>query len=117
ARSVTLTALHRDGTRQVLALEPDIAASWRLILPWQPYISGEWTDQLVTALWLCMLIAPFAYWTLLARIRQGPTAAATLLVILVVGLWAVPLIVGFPAASLADWIGAVTGAAVGWVAT
>ena len=116
-REVILAATHRDGTRQVMQIEPDVAATWRLFAPWQPYVSGKWTGRAVTALWLAAWIAPFGYWTLFATARSnGGMSGFAVAVLVSVALWAIPVSFGLPAASLLDWIGAGLGGFGAWIA-
>ena len=90
---------------------------WRLLVP----DDGWWSDLApeFTILWMAMLLAPLAYWAARADRERGVGRASRALTwiaaVLALTLLAIPLIAGSTPAPMSAWLGAITGAAVGWI--
>jgi hypothetical protein len=100
-----------------------IAASlgWTMFLPFQWLIEGTRAEVVVSEIWIACLLFPIGYWIGgVVRFQQAHDAArirmATVsicLVLLYVGLVIVPRTFGVSAATLSEWMAALTGILVG----
>jgi hypothetical protein len=96
-------------------LSPTIG--WALLVPRVRGLDGR--SARATALWLAALLLPLGYWT--ARWTGRWTAGRRSIVPialaaawLTAGLLALPLALGFAAATAMEWLGSVLGVAAGW---
>jgi hypothetical protein len=110
------------GQRTETTVGTGVWLAWHLLVP-----NDGWWSKLSTAftiLWMAGLFVPLAYWRArLDRARRTPdtspsrlSASSALLIaaVLVVALAVIPLATGSTAAPLVAWLGAVSGAAIGW---
>lgn len=96
----------RDEARLPLT----VGLGWSALLPFDFPIWDEW--KVMNPLWLAILIAPAAYWWC----RAAPLASIGLTAsMLVVGLGLMPTLAGAASTTRGEWIGAVLGAASGWI--
>jgi hypothetical protein len=90
---------------------------WRLLVP----DDGWWSDLApeFTILWMAMLLTPLAYWAARVDRERGvgraPRALAWIAAVLALTLLVIPLVAGSTPAPIWAWLGAITGAAVGWI--
>jgi hypothetical protein len=106
----------QHGRRTLSTIGTGVWLGWRLLVP----DDGWWSDlaELFTVLWIAMLLAPIAYWSARAdRERPGPSlgSALTIAAVLALILVAIPMIAGSTPAPLWAWLGASSGAALGWM--
>jgi hypothetical protein len=91
--------------------------TWSSIMPFQMHV-GSTPSRVMTALWLAALLAPVGFW--LGRwsraSRRGAASPFALLLLVALGLVAVPLAFGLSVSPVSEWIGAAGGAAVAWLA-
>jgi hypothetical protein len=86
-----------------------VGLGWAAMLPFRYALQIEW--MLMNPLWLAGLIFPMAYWFG----RGSPTAGAVATVVLMgVGLGAIPLLTGAAPTAPVEWIGSLSGAFAGW---
>jgi hypothetical protein len=94
---------------------------WTLILPFQWFIEGTPIELIVSAVWIACLLLPIGYWGVgVARLKREHDAARTwmtavsiALVLLYIGLVAIPHAFGVNAAQPIDWLAALSGILVG----
>ena len=111
-RLLRLTAAHDGGRRGVeLPLSPSYG--WTLLFA--AGIEPGVPLRLMAALWLGALILPAAYWAASASHPTGSLGVVGAAVI--AGLGLVPAVTGFPAVHWSEWLGAGSGAALGWALT
>lgn len=84
---------------------------WSLLLPYEHAFGSEvgW----LSALWVGGCMVPIGFWMAATGLRTGPAALA-ILVLLVLGLIALPALLG-EQASTVEWAGALAGALAGWL--
>jgi hypothetical protein len=125
---VALSGSYAEGRYWLLAesmgevrerrLSASASWSWSLLLPMPTYAFGS-EVHLWTALWLVLGIAPAMYWVASAlrgtrRFRAILPAMLTGAVAL--GLAGIPVAGGLPVAHWSEWVGALFGVVVGWLA-
>jgi hypothetical protein len=94
---------------------------WTMLLPSQWFIEGTRLERLASAIWLACLLLPIGYWGgRIAGIRGSRDAARiriamvpTALLLLYLGLVAIPKAFGVTASPLGDWLAALAGIVFG----
>jgi VanZ family protein len=129
ATMATLMVSARYSTREVL-LNTQTSAShdrripitaslgWTLLWPFQWFIEGTGTERVLSALWVACLLLPVGYWAghVVRSSRASSNrmiAVPVVLLLLYVGLVAVPEAFGVNPAPIRDWLAAFTGTLVG----
>jgi len=117
------------GTRRVsttLPLRPTLG--WNLLMPFD-YPMGR-NATFLTALWVAGLLMPIGFWSARGsvlhasdlprppgwRARPGLLAVLTLVIMMLVGLLFIPLVFRLPIAPASDWLAAIAGVLIGWIA-
>jgi hypothetical protein len=109
--SVGLQALASTAVRaDEITVSP--ALGWTLLVPFQWFIRSGFLEHAVDSLWIVVFLIPFGYWggrwTAQWRNRNGPLriviAAFVQLLIVAVGLTAIPLLFGLRAVPLAEFL-------------
>lgn len=98
-----------------------VSLGWTMLLPFQWFIEGTRVELALSAVWIACLLLPIGYWGVgVARFpraenatRIWTTAMPIALVLLLVGLVAVPHAFGATAAPPSDWLAALTGILLG----
>jgi hypothetical protein len=98
---------------------------WTMLLPFQWFIEGRPREFLASAIWIACLLFPLGYWGLLVlryfqaqhSARMGIIAVPTALLLVYVGLVAVPQAFGMAGAPLRDWLAALAGIVSGALAS
>jgi hypothetical protein len=91
---------------------------WTMLMPFQWFIEGTRVEFVVNTIWLACLLFPIGYWgVVVARVndpsRFRMSAVPIALLVLSVGLVAVPHAFGMNAAPPSDWLAALTGILMG----
>lgn len=94
---------------------------WTMLMPFQRFIEGTRTEVVVSAIWTALLLLPIGYWVGgVARFRSphnapvvGLIAVPIALMLLYLGLVAVPQAFGVTGAPLRDWLAALAGILLG----
>lgn len=86
---------------------------WTLLLPFDHAFGGEmpW----LTMLWVGGLLLPVGYWAGRSGRLTQASAAGALLVLLVLGLWAIPAGFGLHHGVPTEWFAGLSGSTVGWI--
>ncbi len=107
-RTVYLRATSMAG-RDEVALPLTVGWAWYGLLPMRYPMWHEW--MVLNPLWLAGLALPFSYWLA----RANPRSAVVLVpVVVVAGLWAIPLLTGAAPSTAGEWLGALAGGVAGW---
>lgn len=93
--------------RALYTLSP--SQGWMLVAPF-PYAYGR-EAELVTAVWLAVLLGPIAYWW--KRASSGVVSVFGLGLLLSGGLGLVPLLLSYPPVDWSEWLGALFGVTAG----
>jgi VanZ family protein len=128
----TLTVSARYSTREVWIkaqtrtshdnrIPLTASLGWTMLMPFQWFLEGTRTEVAVSAIWTACLLLPIGYWVGgVARFRgahNGPAVALTavpiVLMLLYLGLVAVPHAFGVTGAPLRDWLAALAGILLG----
>jgi len=94
---------------------------WTLLLPFEWLIEGTRFELIASSIWIACLLLPLGYWggrfALILGTRDGARirmiGVPITLVLLFVGLVVVPETFGVAAASISDWLAALTGILLG----
>jgi hypothetical protein len=108
-RRMWISSVHAGGSREAeVALSP--SHGWSALLPWG--IRPGPQLRLFTAIWVAGLILPAAYWA--AFLRRRRLGLAGVLAVLGLGLGALPRVGGYAPVHWTEWLGGLTGVALGW---
>lgn len=99
------------GEERTRSLPLSASWGWSLVTPWTSVL-GEEVNAL-TAFWIAGLIAPLAYWAVLAGGVSIVIPPVTILLL----LGAIPRAAGFPPAHWGEWVAALAGIVVGFLAS
>jgi hypothetical protein len=89
---------------------------WTMLLPSQWFIEGTPVERLASAIWIAGLLLPIGYWGIRpardgARIQVA--IVATVVLLLYLGLLAIPKAFGVASSPLGDWLAALVGIVLG----
>jgi hypothetical protein len=119
ARELWMSAQARRSYHRRIPITASLG--WTMLLPFQWFIEGTPIELIVSAIWIACLLLPIGYWGVgVARFKREHDAARTwmtavpiALVLLYVGLVALPHAFGVNAAQPIDWLAALSGILVG----
>ena len=119
SQNASLTA-QREHARYGRRIQVHSSLGWVMLMPLQWTIEGTPTEAAMSVLWIAFLLLPVAYWTSTAAVtsRSRPRRkivgfAAFSILVLYVGLVVLPHVFGIRAATVRDWMAALTAIAVG----
>jgi hypothetical protein len=86
---------------------------WSFFVPWDYSLGSR--SHLWTSVWMGALLLPLGYWAASAiRARGGPSVILLSAAVIAASITVVPMLDGFPPATLIDWLASVAGALVGF---